>query len=195
MQQLPANMEIQIPWTKCKLTGQKPPRKRSEIWAILVRLHIRGHVRDFALFNLTLDRKLRACDLVSLLVRDVIQSNQSSETSHCHARQDETARSVRDHESDRIDHCEMDRGQGLKSGDYLFPSRKVATFHITTRQYASVLKYWVAVVGLDPKRYGTHSQRRTEATPIYRRTNNLRAINCNLAMSKWKAPSDSRASS
>jgi integrase len=65
-----------IPWNKGRVTGQKPPLKRSKIWAIRVNLHLQGRVRDLALFNLAIDSKLRACDLVSLRVRDVTQTNQ-----------------------------------------------------------------------------------------------------------------------
>jgi hypothetical protein len=42
-----------------------------EIWAIRVRLQFYGRIRDLALFNLAIDSKLRACDLVRLRVRDV----------------------------------------------------------------------------------------------------------------------------
>jgi integrase len=48
--------------------------------------------------------------------------------------------------------------------------------HLTTRQYARLVNRWVAMVGLDPADYGTHSLRRTKATLIYRRTKNLRAV-------------------
>jgi len=34
----------------------------------------------------------------------------------------------------------------------------------------------VAIVGLDPADFGTHSLRRTKATLIYRRTKNLRPV-------------------
>jgi hypothetical protein len=59
------------PWNKGKLTGQKPPLKLKEIWAIRIRLEISKQVRDLALFNLALDSKLRSCDLVKIRVRDV----------------------------------------------------------------------------------------------------------------------------
>jgi hypothetical protein len=59
------------PWNKGKLVGQKPPLKLKEIWAIRIRLQIANRVRDLALFNLAIDSKLRACDLVKLRVRDV----------------------------------------------------------------------------------------------------------------------------
>ena len=42
----------------------------------------------------------------------------------------------------------------------------------------------VAEIGLDPATYGTHSLRRTKATLIYRRTNNLRAVQLLLGHSK-----------
>jgi integrase len=35
---------------------------------------------------------------------------------------------------------------------------------------------WIASIGLDVTRFGTHSLRRTKATLIYRRTGNLRAV-------------------
>src|SRR3954470_17297759 len=59
------------PWNKGKLVGQKAPLKLRDIWAIRVRLQIADRVRDMALFNLAIDSKLRACDLVKLRVRDV----------------------------------------------------------------------------------------------------------------------------
>lgn len=73
---------------------------------------------------------------------------------------------------------------GLFSNDYLFPSRKDQASHISTRQYAKLLKEWLADIGLDSKAYGTHSLRRTKATLIYRRTKNLRAVQLLLGHSK-----------
>ena len=48
--------------------------------------------------------------------------------------------------------------------------------HLGTRRYARILDGWVSSVGLDPAGYGTHSMRHTEVSLIYRRTNNLRAV-------------------
>src|SRR5437660_4618610 len=58
-------------WNKGKLVGQKAPFKLKEIWAIRVRLEMQGRVRELALFDLGIDSKLRACDLVRLKVRDI----------------------------------------------------------------------------------------------------------------------------
>jgi hypothetical protein len=59
------------PLNKGKLVGQKPPLKLKEIWAIRVRLQLANHHRDLAMFNLAIDSKLRACDLVKIRVIDV----------------------------------------------------------------------------------------------------------------------------
>ena len=65
---------------------------------------------------------------------------------------------------------------GLKSVDFLFPSRLHESPHLGTRQYARILGHWVDELGLGRMEYGTHSMRRTKATLIYRRTKNLRAV-------------------
>ena len=59
------------PWNKGELVGQKAPLKLKEIWAVRIRLRIAERIRELALFDLAIDSKLRACDLVRLRVRDV----------------------------------------------------------------------------------------------------------------------------
>ena len=54
------------PWNKGKLVGQKPPLRLKEIWGIRIRLQLLDNIRELALFNLAIDSKLRACDLVKL---------------------------------------------------------------------------------------------------------------------------------
>jgi hypothetical protein len=63
------------PWNKGKLIGQKLPLKLKEIWAIRIRLQLAKRAREFALFNLAIDSKLRGCDLVGLHVYDVVQGS------------------------------------------------------------------------------------------------------------------------
>ena len=60
-----------MPWSKGRLTGQKPPLKHREIWAIRTRLQMSSNARELAMFNLAINSKLRACDLTRLQVRDV----------------------------------------------------------------------------------------------------------------------------
>ncbi len=47
------------PWNKNKIVGQKLPLKLQQIWAIRIRLKLVNNIRDFALFNLAIDSKLR----------------------------------------------------------------------------------------------------------------------------------------
>ena len=64
----------------------------------------------------------------------------------------------------------------LRPDQHLFPSRVKRSAHLSTPQYARIVKGWAAMIGLDPGEYGTHSLRRTKSTLIYRRTRNLRAV-------------------
>lgn len=63
--------ERKEPWNKGKLIGQKLPLKLKEIWAIRIRLEMSNQVRALAIFNLAIDSKLRACDLVAMKVKDI----------------------------------------------------------------------------------------------------------------------------
>lgn len=62
-------------------------------------------------------------------------------------------------------------------------------FEITksTRQYARIVKKWVASIGLDPSIYATHSMRRTKPSLIYKRTKNLRAVQLLLGHTKLES--------
>jgi hypothetical protein len=59
------------PWNKGKFTGAKPPLRPKHVWSIRSKLQADGRTRDLAMFNLTVDSKLRACDVVALKVEDV----------------------------------------------------------------------------------------------------------------------------
>ncbi len=64
-------LSARAPWNKGKLIGQRPPLKQQEVWSIRVRLQMANKVRDLALFNLAIDSKLRSCDLIKLILRDI----------------------------------------------------------------------------------------------------------------------------
>src|ERR1700676_2383181 len=59
------------PWNRGLLVGQKKPLQPKHVWSIRVRLEIARMWRDLALFNLAIDSKLRACDLVKLRIDEV----------------------------------------------------------------------------------------------------------------------------
>jgi len=163
-------------WNKGKLVGQKVPLKLEEIWGIRIRLEIAENIRELALFNLAIDSKLRACDLVNLRVLDV--SHGSKVQSRAMVIQRKTCRPVQ-FEITKRTRVSLERWigfKGLKSDDYLFKSRLKNSPHLSTRQYARIVERWVKCLGLDPVAYGTHTLRRTKVSLIYKRTKNLRAI-------------------
>ena len=75
----------------------------------------------------------------------------------------------------------------LRNEDFLFPSRLHRSDHLSTRQYARIVKAWVTSIDLDPAMYGTHTLRRTKASLIYRRTKNLRAVQLLLGRTKLES--------
>ena len=164
------------PWNKGKLSGQKRPLKLQEIWAIRIRLQLMGRTRELALFNLAIDSKLRACDLVALRVADVAQGCRIQPRARVVQRktgrpvQFEITEQTRQSLEGWISHA------NLRPRDFLFPSRIKEADHISRRQYARIVDRWVTEIGLDPALYGTHSLRRTKASLIYRKTKNLRAV-------------------
>ena len=111
------------PWNKDKLVGQKAPLKLKEIWSIRIRLELSHRIRELALFNLAIDSKLRACDLVKLKLRDISHGNQI--TSRAIILQQKTGKPVHFEimESTRKSIYEWVQLANIKSDDYLFPSR------------------------------------------------------------------------
>jgi len=174
-------------WNKGKLVGQKAPLRLRDIWAIRVRLQLRNKQRDLALFNLAIDSKLRACDLVRLRVSDVAHGEHISKRAI--VMQQKTQRPV------QFEITEQTRRAlgawmaqvSLQPQSYLFPSRLHNSPHLSTRQYARIVDQWISDLGLDVAAYGTHSMRRTKASLIYRRTKNLRAVQLLLGHSKLES--------
>ncbi|WP_425930325.1 tyrosine-type recombinase/integrase [Pseudomonas sp. NyZ201] len=175
------------PWNKGKLVGQKSPLRLRDIWAIRVRLQIAEKSRDLALFNLAIDSKLRACDLTKLRVRDIAHGEHVS--SRAIVMQQKTQHPVQFEitEQTRMALEAWMHQAHLRSEDCLFPGRLHGSDHLSTRQYARIVKDWVTSIGLDPALYGTHTLRRTKASLIYRKTKNLRAVQLLLGHTKLES--------
>ncbi len=175
------------PWNKGKLVGQKASLRLRDIWAIRVRLQLRSATRDLALFDLAIDSKLRACDLVKLRVRDVAHGDRVAQRAM--VLQQKTQRPV------QFEITEQTRAAigawmtqaSLHQDSFLFPSRLHDSLHLSTRQYARIVDQWIVDIGLDVAAYGTHTMRRTKASLIYRRTKNLRAVQLLLGHSKLES--------
>ncbi len=131
------------PWKKGKLVGQKTPLRMRDIWAFRVRLQIAERTRDLALFNLAVDSKLRGRDLTKLRVRDVAHGEYVS--SRAMLMQQKTQRPVQFEITEQIRSALMAwiHQAQLRSEDCLFPSRLHTSNHLSTRQYARIVKGWV----------------------------------------------------
>jgi integrase len=179
--------EIHSHGYKGKLTGQKPPLKPKDVWAIRILLQIHGKTRDLALFNLAIDSKLRSCDLVALRVSDVVVAGGVRERAVIV--QQKTGRPVQFEltEQTREAVYAWMTQHALHQSEYMFPSRVHTCQHLSTRQYARIVNQWVESIGLDSHKYGTHSLRRTKAALIYKKTGNLRAVQLLLGHTKLES--------
>lgn len=135
--------------TAGRLNGQKPALKMKEVWAIRARLELTRRVRDLALFNLAIDSKLRGCDLVELKVEDVVAAGEVK--SRGIIVQKKTGRPVQFEitEQTRVAVANLFRQQTSFGSNYLFQSRQVTLSHLSTRQYARIVRGWVRGIGLN----------------------------------------------
>jgi integrase len=175
------------PWNKGRVIGQKAPLKVQDIWGIRSRLELDENHRDLALFNLALDSKLRGCDLMKLKLADIAPNGEIGKRAR--VMQNKTGQPVQfeitPSTKESLDAWVEEKH--ISHYGYLFESRIHPGKHMTTRQYANIVKHWVSLVGLDPTAYGTHTLRRTKPTLLYRKTKNLRAVQLLLGHTKLES--------
>ncbi|MDG1532688.1 MAG: tyrosine-type recombinase/integrase [Paracoccaceae bacterium] len=181
---LPAVLPARHAWNKGRIVGQKRPLMPKHVWAIRVRLEIAENTRDLALFNMAVDSKLRGCDLVRMKVTDVFTSGQMKERAS--VMQSKTQKPVRFEitEGTRKSVSAWLKDPMMVGSEFLWPGRFHDRYHISTRQYARLVRDWVTSIGLEPSAYGTHSMRRTKVSQIYKKTGNLRAVQLLLGHTK-----------
>jgi integrase len=177
----------QRPWNMGLLIGKKRPLEPKHVWSSRVRLEIARLWRDLVIFNLAIDSKLRASDLVKLRLDDIFSG--AKVRHRATIVQERTARPVQfeiteQSRSSVETWLPMLRTTGSR---YLFPSRLHESPHISTRQYARLVLRWVESIGLESASYGTHSMRRTKVAQIYRKTGNLRAVQLLLGHTKLES--------
>ena len=183
--ELPPAVRPQRPaGNKGRIIGQKRALLPKHVWSIRVRLEIADNTRDLALFNIAIDSKLQGCDLVCLKVRDVFTASRVKERTS--VTQSTTGKPVR-FEITETTRQSLERSIAnpeMIGSDYLWPSRVHASPHLSTRQYARILRDWVMSISLEPSAYGTHSMRRTKVAQICKKTGNLRAVQLLLGHAK-----------
>lgn len=181
---LPTLRPPRMAWNKGRIVGQKRPLQPKHVWSIRVRLEMADNRRDLALFNLAVDSELRGCDLVGLRVRDVFVAGRGKERASM--TQSKTGKPVK-FEVTETTRQSLERwiaDPEMLGVEFLWPSRLHGSPHLSTRQYARILRGWVTSIGLEPSAYGTHSMRRTKVAQIYKKTGNLRAVQLLLGHTK-----------
>ncbi|SFR47437.1 Phage integrase family protein [Yoonia tamlensis] len=181
---LPAIRALRPAWNKGRIVGQKLPLKPKHVWAIRVRLELTENHRDLAPFNLAIDSKLRGCDLVRMKVADGMASGQIK--ARASVLQSKTQKPVRFEisEGTQASVAKWMEAPLMVGSEFLWPGRFHGRLHISTRQYARIVRDWVGSIGLEVTASGTHSMRRTKVTQIYKKTGNLRAVQLLLGHTK-----------
>ena len=105
---------------------QEPNRRcgPSNVWSIKGKLQAEAKSRDLAMFNLAIDSKLRACDIVALKVEDIASNGYAADRATI--RQKKTGLPVRFEITEQTRQVvdEYLRGSGKKSGQIMFNGRR-----------------------------------------------------------------------
>ena len=181
---LPALRPDRVAWNKGRIIGQKRPLLPRHVWSIRVRLEMTGSACYLALFNMAVESKLKGCDLVSIRVTDVFAAGHAKERASIV--QSKTGKPVRFEitETTRLSLERWVSDAEMTGLEFLWPSRLHGSSHLSTRQYARIVRGWVTSLGLEPSAYGTHSMRRTKVAQIHKKTGNLRAVQLLLGHTK-----------
>ncbi len=182
--QLPAVTPKLKGWNKGRIIGQKRPLLPKQVWAIRARLELASYLRDLALFNVAIDSKLRGCDLVKIAVADLVKDDRVRERVSIVQSKSKKPAQFELTENTRDTVIAWVRSPEMIGCRFMFPSRFHDRPHISTRQFARLVRDWVTAIGLEPSGYGTHSMRRTKAAEIYRKTGNHRTVQFLLSHTK-----------
>jgi integrase len=175
-------------WNKGLEFGQKDafsPAQVKRIRQVLAARGVRG-LRDLALFSVAIDTMLQGPELLNLTVKDVALGKGTIRPII------EIARTRRRPPV----RCALSKATAQALGkwiavsdkkrtDYIFPGRGAGRPRpMTVRQMNRLLKFWVAEAGLDPKKYGKESLRRTKALHILLGTGDLETVRVLLGHTK-----------
>ena len=143
----PAFHELR-PWNEGRVIGAKRPLKPQQVWAILFWLDQHRRLRDRALFDFAIDSKLRGCDVVKVRIGDIVVGGRIRDRAV--VVQQKTKRPVQFElvEPARKTLLAWLERRGGTLNDYVFPSRNDYMAHMSTRQYARLVREWVTLLGI-----------------------------------------------
>ena len=168
------------PWNKGIKVGPKDALTPDQVKRVRQSLARRGDrgLSDLALFSLAIDTMLQGPELLSLTVKDVQRSDGAIrlviEVARRRGRPPVRC-AVSKATANALGKWIAASGKGR--ADYIFSSRRSGPNHpMTVRQMNRGLKSWLAEAGLNPKKYGKESLRRTKAIHILNGTGDVDAV-------------------
>ena len=179
---------VKRPWNKGFEMGQKDaltPAQVKRIRQVLARRGGQG-LRDLTLFSVAIDTMLQGPELLNLTVKDVQLPNGTI----C-----SVIKIVRPRRKPPV-RCALSKAStnalgkwitvsGKKRADHIFSGRGAGSSRrMSTRQMSRLLKSWIAEAGLDPKKYGIESLRRTKALHILNGTGDIETVRALLGHTK-----------
>ena len=135
----PAFQELR-PWNEGRVLGAKRALKPQQVWAIRFWLDQHRRLRDRALFDFAIDSKLRGCDVVKVRIGDIVAGGRIRDRAI--VVQQKTKRPVQFElvEPARKTLLAWLQRRGGTLDDYVFPSRNDYMAHMSTRQYARLVR-------------------------------------------------------
>src|SRR6516165_1545642 len=178
-------------WNKGLVLGQKDAFTPDQVKRIRRMLARRGDdgLRDLALFSVAIDTMLQGPELLNLAVKDVLQSGGKVRTviEVARRRRKPAVRCVLSKASANALRKWITMS-GKKRTDYVFSGRRHRVSRpMIARQLSRLLTLWASEVGLDTKKYGIESLRRTKAFHIFNGTGDLEAVRVLLGHSKLES--------
>ena len=162
-----------------KPRGQMAPFSLEALNLIRATLKAKGAVRDLALLNLAVDSMLRAGDLITLKVGDLLDPFHNAIRPTVKVVQRKVGKVVAINLSARTcaDLLALIRTEGKYAGDDLFtPAGQPHGRHISKVRLRKIVKVWAKIAHLNPDSFSGHSLRRTKAVHLYRVTGNVAAV-------------------
>jgi integrase len=140
----------------------EPIKDRMKILAIKRNLKEESNPRNYLLFVMGCNIALRISDLLSLKVKDVIDSKGDIKT-YLHIKEKKTGRPAKIYLNNTVKEAliyYLNKSKAIDPDSYLFKSERSNKRLDRVRAWG-LIQEWTKAVGLEGERYGTHTLRKT----------------------------------
>jgi integrase len=140
----------------------EPIKDRMKILAIKRNLKEESNPRNYLLFVMGCNIALRISDLLSLKVKDVIDSKGDIKI-YLHIKEKKTGRPAKIYLNNTVKEAliyYLNKSKGIDPDSYLFKSERSNKRLDRVRSWG-LIQEWTKAVGLEGERYGTHTLRKT----------------------------------